>query len=244
MQKTKEQENEINNISWAARILYDILAPSAVSIEYLCILAVLMSQRNDKKFLSSKMTLQNGQQIDLLMKDGIIIFKSKITNSMKKDCSRSIQQKDTSVPTILNFPNAQWEKTIQNSSSTEGHDLKEYQHWISRQFSCFMKHINLRAYLLNKWYQNNYSFMQKTKEQNNISWAARILYDILAPSSVSIEYLYILAVLRSQRNDIKFLSSKITLQNGHQGDLSMKETTIHNGHQIDLLMETNNHFQK
>ena len=90
--------------------------------------------------------------------------------------------------------------------------------------------------------------MQKTKEQeneiNNISWAARILYDILAPSSVSIEYLYILAVLRSQRNDIKFLSSKITLQNGHQNDLSMKETTIHNGHQIDLLMETNNHFQK
>ena len=135
MQKTKEQENEINNISWAARILYDILAPSSVSIEYLCILAVLMSQRNDKKFLSSKMTLQNGQQIDLLMKDGIIIFKSKITNSMKKDCSRSIQQKDTSVPTILNFPNAQWQKTIQNSSE------------------------------LNKWYQNNYSFMQKTKEQ-------------------------------------------------------------------------------
>ena len=51
-------------------------------------------------------------------------------------------------------------------------------------------------------------------------------------------------LLKKSNNDIKFLSSKITLQNGHQGDLSMKETTIHNGHQIDLLMETNNHFQK
>jgi hypothetical protein len=105
-----------------------------------------------------------------------------------------------------------------------------------------MKHINLRAYLLNKWYQNNYSFMQKTKEQeneiNNISWAARILYDILAPPSVSIEDLSILAVLMSKRNDKKFLSSQITLQNGHQIDLLMKEMTIHNGHQIDLLMET------
>jgi len=116
IQKTQKQDYEIRDISGAARILYDILIPSSisVSIEYLCMLAVLMTQDGNKKFWSAELTLENDNQIDLLMEKGVIVFKNhKISDNMTKKMST-----DTSSPLRIDSPSmkAQWKQKSNKSS--------------------------------------------------------------------------------------------------------------------------------
>ena len=99
-------------------------------------------------------------------------------------------------------------------------------HWIAYKYYTLICSNNPRDYLLNKWLHGEHDFVDKTRDQRieiqNISGAARTLFDILAPSTIPIQYLCMLAVLMTNQKQL-FFHTKSTLDSHHVLDLLLKE---------------------
>ena len=106
---TLDRKQEIKNISGTKQLLYDSLNSAAISIWYLGVLAILISlyHRNTS---SAKSTLKNNDQVYLLVKNDIFIFKNRRTYNNKKYC-RTYMIQDTSSPRKINslFHGTQWD---------------------------------------------------------------------------------------------------------------------------------------
>jgi hypothetical protein len=177
-------------------------------------------------------TIQNNKDMTF---NEIILLKSHqlALIKVKKDLPKNFGTK------IIDLMKAMYQKRNLNESIIEISNTFLYSnHWIAYKFNDLINTFNSREYLIEKWSDSNYQFIQKTQKQDyeirDISGAARILYDILIPSSVSvsIEYLCMLAVLMTQDGNKKFWSAKLTLENNQIDLLMEKGIIVFKNHEI------------
>ena len=117
--RSVDQDEEIKNISGAARIMYDILitCPFA-SIEYLCMLAVLMDKYNDPKFVCSAMKIKGDYYLDTLLNTGVLGYSANVgeatydSSCSIENNSSQIRNDTSSAPIVETFPNTIWSKGV------------------------------------------------------------------------------------------------------------------------------------
>ena len=112
---------------------------------------------------------------------------------------------------------------------TRSHTFTASEHWIAIKYSQLLSKNNPRDYLLDRWSNNDHSFVFKSHleriEIQTISGAARVLFDILAPATIPIEYLCMLAVLMTDQKHLFFLT-RVTLQDDHMIDLLLRNGVL------------------
>ena len=120
-------------------------------------------------------------------------------------------------------------KDVQTMIITHSSTFKASKHWIAVKYFHLLSKSNLRDYLLDKWSHNDHSFVFKSHleriEIQTISGAARDLFDILAPSSIPIEYLCMLAVLMTDQKHLFFMT-QITLEDNHIINLLLRDGVL------------------
>ena len=81
VKKNESQDQEMEKIAGAARIVYDIILNCKfVPIQYICILAILMDKGKYPNFICSSMRTPTGHYIDLFLESGIFtLIKNNIT---------------------------------------------------------------------------------------------------------------------------------------------------------------------
>ena len=77
VKKTPEQMEEVKNISDMARIMYIILIHcNFVPTDYLCLLAIIMTQHDDLNYCDTTAVLSNEFYVDLLLDQGAITLEA------------------------------------------------------------------------------------------------------------------------------------------------------------------------
>ena len=107
VKKDESQDQEMEKIAGAARIVYDIILNCKfVPIQYICILAVLMDKGKYPNFICSSMRTPTGHYIDLFLESGIFTLikkniiqeaptRSNLTCSIEEQFSRIVMEAQT-----------------------------------------------------------------------------------------------------------------------------------------------------
>ena len=116
VKKNESQDQEMEKISGAAKIIYDIILHCKfIPMQYVCILAVLMDRGKHPTFICSSMRMPTGHYIDLFLESGIftttkqhiiqeVPTKSNLSCSIEEQFSRIIMEDPTTGTTQNNIP--------------------------------------------------------------------------------------------------------------------------------------------
>merc|ERR1712051_933381 len=116
VKKDKAQDQEMEKIAGAARIVYDIILNcKIIPIQYTCILAIFMDKGEHPNFICSSMRTTTGQYIDLFLESGIFTLTKKnipqesptrndLTCSIEEQFSRIVMEDQTDTTQEVNPP--------------------------------------------------------------------------------------------------------------------------------------------